>query len=174
MQTSTTTVRLFGAALLILSGCAYNPSPVLLEGSASAIAAMGGTWEGTYVGRQSQRSGTIYLTVRQGKDTAFGDVLMESRMDQPIVAWDVASGEHARHARAPQVLLIEFVAIQEDIVEGVMEPYVAPDCQCTVNTVFRGVRLGEEIEGEFVTRGPYGLYQTGTWKVRRVKTTIAE
>jgi hypothetical protein len=72
------------------------------------------------------------------------------------------------------VLLIEFVAIHEDLVEGVMEPYVAPGCQCTVNTVFRGIRMGEEIEGEFVTRGPLGLYQTGTWTVRRTKTTIAD
>jgi hypothetical protein len=173
MRTNGTTLGLLGVAL-VFAGCAYNPSPVPLEGPASEIAALAGTWEGTYTGRQSQRSGTISLTIRPGKDTAFGDVLMENPMGQPIVAWDVASGEHSRHSRGPQLLVIEFVGIHEDYVEGVMEPYIAPDCQCTVNTVFQGRRLGEEIEGEFVTRGPYGLYQTGTWKVRRTKTTVAE
>ena len=165
---------LIGAAAVVLAGCSYNPSPVHLEAPMSQIAAMAGTWEGTYVGRQSQRSGTIRLEIRPGTDTAFGDVLMESAPNRPIVAADVSTGKHLQHSRAPQVLLIEFVAIREDLVEGVLEPYIAPDCECTVNTIFRGVRLGEEIEGEYVTRGAFGLYQTGTWKVRRTKTTIAE
>ena len=166
--------RLLGAAALALVGCRYTPSPVVVEGPVSQIAALAGTWEGSYVGRQSQRSGTIQLTIRPGKDTAFGDILMESPVNRKIIAEDAASGEHLRHSRSPQLLLIEFVRVNEDLVEGVLEPYIAPDCECTVNTVFRGVRLGEEIEGDFVTRGPYGLYQTGTWKVRRTRTTIAE
>lgn len=173
MRTHDTTLRLLGAAALVLVGCAYNPSPVLLEGSATDIAAMAGVWEGTYTGRQSERAGTIQLTIRPGTDTAFGDVLMESALDRQIIAVDAASGEHVRHARTPQTLMIKMVAIHGGEVEGVLEPYIAPDCDCTVNTVFRGARAGDRITGEFVTRGPFGLYQTGTWQVRRTRTSVA-
>jgi hypothetical protein len=167
-------LRPVAAMAALVAGCSYNPSPVPLEGPASEIAALGGTWEGTYVGRESQRSGTIQLTITPGKDTAFGDVLMESPSDRQIIAADVASGEHFRHSRSPQLLLIKLVAVHDGMIEGMLEPYTAPDCQCVVNTIFRGSRTGERIAGEFVTRGAFGLYQTGTWQVRRTKTTIAE
>ena len=173
MRTNGTTVRALSGAALVLVGCSYTPSPVPLEGPVSEIAALGGTWEGTYIGKESQRSGTIQFTIHPGKDTAFGDVLMESPADYQIVAVDAASGEHFRHSRSPQLLMIHLVAIRDGLVEGVLEPYIAPDCRCTVNTVFRGRRAGERISGEFVTRGQFGLYQTGTWNVRRTKTTVA-
>jgi hypothetical protein len=163
----------FGAAIALVA-CSYNPTPIPIEGPASEIAALGGTWEGTYVGRESQRRGTIQLEIRPGKDTAYGDILMESPTDHQIVAVDVHTGEHFKHARAPQVLTIRLIAVNDGLVEGVLEPYIAPDCQCTVNTVFRGRRVKEDIAGDFVTRGAYGLQQSGTWKVHRTRTIVAK
>lgn len=173
MRVNGTTLSVIGGAALLLAGCSYNPSPVLVHGAAADIAALGGSWEGTYVGKQSLRSGTIQFMIRPGKDTAFGDVLMENGAESQLVAVDAATGEHYRHARSPQLLMIHMVAIHDGLVEGILEPYIAPDCQCIVNTVFRGRRAGEEIAGDFTTRGPFGLLQSGTWSVRRTKTTIA-
>jgi hypothetical protein len=167
-------LRLLAAVTLLTAGCAYRPTPIELQAEPADVAAMAGTWEGTYVGRESGRSGTILFTLAAGKDSAYGDVLMESAWPSQIVAADMASGEHSLHARAPHLLLIRFVAIRGGFVEGMLEPYVAPDCQCTVNTVFRGYRDGERISGDFTTRGPMGLLQKGKWNARRTKTTIAE
>ena len=163
-----------GAVAILLAACSYTPTPVPLKGPAPEVAALAGTWEGTYVGTQSLRTGTIQLTIRPGSDTAFGDVLMDNQWDRQIVAADVASGEHFKHERAAQILTIQFVAIRDGFVEGQLEPYIAPDCECTVSTIFQGRRAGESISGEFFTRGAYGLYQTGTWKVRRTKTIVAD
>ena len=51
--------------------------------------------------------------------------------------------------------------------EGSLEPYVAPDCNCVVTTVFRGTVAGNQIQGDFVTRGESGLRQEGRWSVTR-------
>jgi hypothetical protein len=166
--------RLGAATLLFASACTYNSPPVLLDGPASDVAALAGTWEGTYAGGESQRTGTITFTIRAGKDTAYGDVLMETAMNESIVAADVESGRHATHARAPHVLLIKFVNVYRGYIDGTLEAYRAPDCDCIVETTFRGERFGEEIRGEFTTRDPTGRYQTGTWKVKRTRSTITE
>jgi hypothetical protein len=158
---------LAGAALLI-AACRYTPTPVVLHASAGDIISLAGSWEGTYVGRESERTGTITFTIESGKDTAYGDVLMEAPPRYQFVAADVASGEHARHARAPEVLRITWVGLHRGYVEGALEPYLAPDCQCVVKTVFSGYvdDDGDMIKGEFVTTGP-AVQQTGTWTVRR-------
>jgi hypothetical protein len=75
--------------------------------------------------------------------------------------------EHMAHARSADVLRISFVRVAEGQVTGVLEPYVAPDCQCRVTTSFTGTVKGDTIEGTFATRGPEGLEQTGRWKVSR-------
>jgi len=152
-----------------LAACRYQPSPVQLEGSASDIASMAGQWEGTYEGRESGRSGSISFQVQAGKDTAFGDVLMQPRTGGRLVAADMESRSHAMHVTNPSLLHVTFVRIAGGQVEGALEPYIAPDCQCTVSTVFRGVQKNGALEGEFTTSGPMGLRQSGRWTVQRVK-----
>jgi hypothetical protein len=85
----------------------------------------------------------------------------------PLLPADAASGIHQTHARAADVLQITFVRVGTGTVEGMLEPYVAPDCKCVVTTVFRGTIKGNAIDGEFTTRGPQGLEQRGTWRVER-------
>ncbi len=158
-------------AMLVLTfaACRYQPSPVQLEGTASDIAALAGSWEGSYEGLESGRSGSISFQVQAGKDSAFGDVLMQPRTGGRLVAADADSRTHAMHVANPSLLHVTFVRIAGGQVEGALEPYLAPDCQCTVSTVFRGALKSNRIEGEFTTAGPMGLRQSGRWTVQQVK-----
>ncbi len=156
-------VSLLGAG----AACRHQPSPPLtLRGSPPEIAALAGEWGGDYSGAQSGRSGTISLRITAGGDTAYGDVLMVTNGGQRPVA---AHGEreHLAHARSAEVLRIAFVRVAEGRVTGVLEPYVAPDCQCQVTTSFSGTVQGNVIEGTFTTRGSGILEQSGRWRVSR-------
>ena len=156
--------------VLSLAGCRYTPTPVVLLASPGDVISLAGSWEGTYLGRESGRTGSITFTIEAGKDTAYGDVLMEAPPQYQFIAADVASGEHGFHSRAPEVLRITWVGLHRGYVEGALEPYIAPDCQCTVKTVFNGSANedGDVIKGEYVTTGTT-LRQTGTWIVRKMK-----
>ena len=160
--------RLVAAAVIPLTACSYKPTPVTLIASPGDVISLAGTWEGTYLGKDSERTGSILFTIEAGRDTAFGDVLMETPSRYQFIAADVSTGEHVRHSRAPEVLRITWVGLYRSYVEGALEPYIAPDCQCTVKTVFSGYVSddGDVIKGEFVTNGP-ALRQTGTWTVHR-------
>lgn len=57
--------------------------------------------------------------------------------------------------------------VSDGVVEGALEPYVAPDCRCVVTTRFHGTVLGAGIVGDYVTEAGQGLRQRGTWRVRR-------
>jgi hypothetical protein len=159
-----------------VAACRYQPEPVPLLAAPADIAALAGRWEGQYLGRESGRSGSIVFMIAAGKDTAYGDVLMgrdPGNWGPPITAADAATGEHARHASSAELLRVSFVRIRGGRTEGKLEPYIAPDCHCTVTTTFRGAITDNVIQGDYVTRGPDGLQQTGTWSVTR-KTMAAD
>lgn len=157
---------LLGAALVGAAGCRYQPTPVPLLGKPADIAALVGSWSGGYLSVQSGRSGTVSFTVVAGKDTAFGDVVMIPTHGQPFIAADEPR-YHAIHSSAPDVLKVTFVRVIGGMIEGTLEPYLAPDCHCTVTTVFQGVLKGNTINGQYVTSGGYGLRQQGEWSVQR-------
>jgi len=171
MTTPITRAALLAAALLAASACHYKPTPVVLYASPGDVISLAGNWEGTYQGKESERTGTISFTIEPGKDTAYGDILMEAPPRYQFIAADVASGEHRMHSRAPEVLRITWVGLHRGYVEGALEPYIAPDCQCTVKTVFSGSVTddGLVIKGEFVTTG-VSVRQTGTWTVRKTRS----
>ena len=154
------------ALLSVGTACRYNPSPVTLRGSPPEIAALAGEWVGEYTGSQSGRSGSISLRITAGGDSAYGDVVMVGNAGQRPVA---AHGEreHLAHAHSADVLRISFVRVAQGEVTGVLEPYIAPDCQCRVTTSFTGSVKGDTIDGTFTTRGSAGLEQTGRWRVSR-------
>jgi hypothetical protein len=159
-------VALLGAST---AACRYQPSPLTLQGSPPEIAALAGEWAGEYSGTQSGRSGSISLHITAGGDTAYGDVVMVTNTGQRPVAAHQA-GEHLAHARSADVLRISFVRVAQGRVTGLLEPYVAPDCQCRVTTSFTGTVGSDVIEGTFTTRGPGGLEQSGRWRVSREKS----
>lgn len=153
-------------AAMAASACRYQPSPVLLQGAAADIVALEGEWVGEYSSPDSRRSGSITLTIRAGTDTAFGDVVMRSPAGQAIVAADDPR-EHLQHAPSADVLRIAFVRVVGGMVAGQLEPYIAPDCQCVVHTVFQGTIHGNLVTGEYFTRAEAGLRQQGTWSASR-------
>jgi hypothetical protein len=159
-----------GAALLLaLASCRYNPSPVPIEGSVSDIAHLAGTWDGDYSSVESGRSGSITFTILAGRDTAFGDVVMIPEHGQALTAADAGTSAHQLHEQSAQLLRVTLVRVQGGTIRGELEPYIAPDCHCTVTTVFRGALNGDRVDGQYVTRGPNGLLQEGRWKLERRK-----
>ena len=155
------------ALAALLGACRYQPTPVPLIATAADITAMAGDWSGEYSSIESGRSGTVTFSIRAGKDTAFGDVMMTPRRGAPIRAADANTVEHQRHEALPELLRVTFIRVNGGMIEGTLEPYVAPDCQCVVTTVFQGNVKGNTIEGQYVTHGGMGLRQQGNWSVQR-------
>ena len=160
---------LFGslAAVLVLSGCSTQYTPVQLQGDPTSISSLAGAWAGEYSGGAGGRAGTIAFNLRSGSDSLYGDVTMTDPAGQTIQAADAAE-IHRMHVRSPQQLRIDFVAVQLDSVRGTLEPYTSPDCKCVVNTTFHGQRSGNEIKGTFETRGTGQIRAQGIWSVKRV------
>ena len=155
------------AAVLMSAGCRYQPEIVPMAGSRSAIAALAGTWEGSFTGDENGRLGTIAFIIRAGSDTAYGDVAMFPRLGSPAMPMDHASAVPRGQPAAPHMLRVAFVYVSRDVVEGTLEPYLAPDCECVVRTTFSGVVDGDRIAGRFVTLMPDGTSQRGEWLIRR-------
>lgn len=156
-----------------LASCRYQPNTVPLHGRTTDVAALSGEWSGEYASAQSGRSGSIILTIQPGRDTAYGDVVMIPASGARLLATDATERTYVHHGNAPEVLRIAFVRIVGGVVEGAIEPYVAPDCRCTVRTVFQGTLSGDRIEGRYTTRGEFGVRQEGSWRAER-KTTSPE
>lgn len=155
------------ASAVLLAGCHFRANPVPIIGERTSIAALAGTWSGAYHGTASGRTGSIVFTIRVSADSAFGDVLMETPPGvSPIQATDDPT-VHRTHASASRALAIKFVEIAGGNVEGALEPYIAPDCDCVVTTTFTGSVRADTVRGTFVTRGRLMNPQTGVWSVTR-------
>ena len=50
--------------------------------------------------------------------------------------------------------------------QGVLEPFHDPDCDCVVTTSFVGVVRGDSITGRYVSRGE-SMIREGAWHVTR-------
>jgi hypothetical protein len=73
---------------------------------------------------------------------------------------------------AKSVLKIHFVRKEGGSVNGTLDPYRDPDCDCPVTTTFQGVfRDARTIAGTFTTvpSTPGGSVTGGNWKATRVK-----
>lgn len=159
-------VRLVVLSLVLVGGCTYAGTPVPLRGRAADIAALAGRWDGEFFSDDSRRGGSLTFTIRTETDTAFGDVILTPSSTVPVIAADARDPIHLRHSRAPEVLRITFVTVRDSMVQGALEPYIAPDCECVVVTEFLGTVTGDVIEGRYDTRGP-GVRQVGRWSMRR-------
>ncbi len=157
------------AALLILtllSACRYQPTPISLQGEPSSIAALRGTWSGEYWSSASERRGALNFTIAATADSAYGDVIMFTPLGQQIRPAD-ANDQHRMHAGATQALRIDFVRVGGTMVSGTLEPYIAPDCNCTVATTFTGNIVGDTLRGTFITNGTQGGNREGMWMMVR-------
>jgi hypothetical protein len=158
---------LLAATVIVMAGCRYRPEPVPMVGSPAELAQMAGEWDGDYWSADSHRTGTIIFQISARGDSAFGDVLMRVPGGEvgprPV---DLTTG-HEQHARSADMLSIRFVAVQGGSVQGELEPYIAPDCECLARTVFHGRQQGDTISGTFYTTSA-GMVQRGEWRVRRI------
>jgi len=153
---------------LAIGGCVQNPPPrVGLAADPISLAALRGQWAGAYIGEQTHRSGSIEFSLNAAGDSAVGSVLMTDEHGLNVVRPVDTPQQHLRHVAAPQMLFIRFVAVRNGEVFGKLEPYVAPDCDCTVNTSFTGKIRADTVSGTFFTEASTMLTQTGTWKVVR-------
>jgi hypothetical protein len=159
-------VRLAAASVILAAACTYAGTPVPLRGRAGDIAALAGRWDGEFWSDESRRNGALLFTIRAGTDTAFGDVVLTPTSFEPVIAADAKDPVHLQHSRAPEVLRIHFVTVRDRMIQGEIEPYVAPDCKCVVVTEFLGTVDGNVIEGAYTTRGS-GVRQEGRWSMRR-------
>lgn len=140
---------------LLYAACGGSSSQIEVKGEESRIDGLAGLWEGTYVGVDSGRTGTIRFDLTVGRHTADGEVVM-------FPGGDASKGTPLR---------VRFVEVKEDdTVRGRIEPYTDPSCSCSVATEFTGTLTGDAIEGTFTTRVvDSDQTQTGQWSVRRSK-----
>jgi len=133
--------------LAVLGACAGGPRAVPVEGADTELVKLAGTWQGTYEGHESGRSGPVSFDLRVGEHSAEGEVRMAGTTP----------------------LKIEFVRFNAGQVRGTMAPYTDPSCSCQVETTFVGTRAGEAIDGRFEVKvSATGQLQTGSWHVQRV------
>lgn len=154
-------------AVVLAIGCRTQSTPVHVEGDPVSIAWLAGSWTGEYRGGSAARSGSLEFTLRHGTDSLYGDVTMVGSTGQPLRPADPMD-VHRSHVQALQHLRIDFVAVHADVVEGNLEPYVSPDCECIVSTTFVGQVRGDEIAGRFVTRNAGRVIAEGRWEMHRM------
>ena len=153
------------AGVLGVSACASRSLPVPVLGSVEELAAVCGEWEGEYRDASSTRAGSIGFSLEAGSDTALADVLMMSTgRDRPFMP-QVDRYRDDQRRESPRRLTISFVRIDQSRVQGRLEPYYDPECDCTVETVFVGKLSDKVLEGTYKSYlGERGTQRTGQWR----------
>lgn len=172
MKTSMRFVTLAAAALL--AGCASRPTPVPVIGPSSDLSALVGDWSGDYSNPETGRSGSIAFTLKAGKDTAFGSVIMIPRDNKQQVTMgapvDRGVVRTTAAAASSELVTIRFVRVEGGHVVGTLDPYRDPDCGCQLTTTFRGEFTDAgTITGTFTSTGSSigHIPSSGRWTVRR-------
>jgi hypothetical protein len=161
------------AAGLSASGCA--PPPVIeMPGAPQSVVALVGEWDGSFHGRAIGDTGSIWFKLVEGEDHAHGDVLMKARdAAAPFMRYPPVNDRlETRPPAAATMLTIHFVRIDGDLVEGVLDPYFDPACDCEAFTTFTGRLFENRITGTFVTRSAGDAITTGAWEVTRRRPAI--
>jgi hypothetical protein len=127
-----------------------------------------GDWEGTYISRETGRTGSIMFQLKAGTDSAYGDIVMI-----PVRAEEAGPArmpQATTYQKSPQVLRFSFVQCGGRDVTGLLAPYPDPDTGEQVYTTFTGRFKGDALEGTFSSTYPGGTHRpAGTWSVKRVK-----
>src|SRR5262245_10962071 len=143
-----------------------SPAPVVPVAGAD-LNVLVGKWVGEHSSPDTGRTGSIVLEFKSGGKVARGDVLM---VPKGAYAPTPAPGADLSKTM-PQVLQISFVNVEGGAVQGTMDPYTDPQCDCQVDTTFVGRIQGDTIEGTFTsTPQGKGAPSAGRWKVTRQVT----
>ena len=138
--------------LTLIAACGSSMQSIEMKGADKDLMQLAGDWEGEYeVGDETKRKGKIAFNLTAGRHTANGQVLMYTSADAK-----------------PQPLKVSFVRVENGEINGVMDPYLDPQCQCQARTKFTGSQLGDIISGTFTTNLPtLNKERSGTWRVAR-------
>ena len=161
------------AACMWACSSSKNPAPgVPMAGERSEISTLAGRWEGAYSSEATGRSGSIVFELKPGDTVARGDVLMVPKGTNAPAEPSKLPGTSETLRTMPQVLTIRFVSASAGVVQGTMDPYRDPDCDCEVQTTFVGKPSGDTIEGTFTTTrsgADATPMATGRWSIVRKK-----
>jgi hypothetical protein len=166
-------VRLIIAAVLSVStlACATKPPGTEISASDFNLEPLVGVWRGDFNSAQTGRTGIVAFTLRAGESSAKGNVVMIPRPDSLLTPEEREMLENGTLA-GRSVVPITFIRKEGGSMNGVLDPYRAPDCDCTVTTTFAGTFTdANTIEGTYTTvpSKPGASVTGGTWKVKRTK-----
>lgn len=149
-----------------LSACASVPV-VPLHGPIADFARLAGEWDGTYTSRDADRSGSLWFKLVAGEDHAHGDVQMTPDGSVAYSRYGLGTYPQAPQRDVSRFLTIRFVRAAGDAIDGRLDPYWDPSCQCTAETAFRGRLIEGALRGTFVTRLSNGAQALGQWEALR-------
>jgi hypothetical protein len=153
-------------AALLLSACATGRM-IVLQGEPSSLRFLAGEWNGTFTGDARGPEGTLWFSLIAGEDHAHGDVRMAPKDHVPYNRFDPREGWHG--VEPATYLDIRWVRMDAFVVEGTLDPFLDPGCNCRAETTFRGTLGDNRIDGTYVTRLANGATRTGLWRALRTK-----
>jgi hypothetical protein len=150
--------------------CATRSPSIELTSSDFDLNPLVGEWRGDYSSAATGRTGTIAFTLRAGEGVASGNVVMIPRADS-LLTDEERDALGSTSSGGKSVLKIRFVRKEGGSVNGTLDPYRDPDCNCTVVTTFQGsFRDARTIEGTYTTvPSAPGTVTSGKWRAIRVK-----
>ena len=159
-----------GLALAASTGCGLAMHPVRFAARPAAWETLSGDWRGDYTIAGSDRRGSIMFRLTAATHEALGDVLMiPDRSAEPYRGSRNAPESPSRlHRDDTQLLSIRFVAADNGLVRGSLDPYWDPDRQCRAWASFIGSVDGDVIAGPFISVCEDGVRTLqGRWRVTR-------
>jgi hypothetical protein len=151
----------------LLAACLAGPqaAPVPLEGTATDLSMLAGTWTGSYRSETTGRHGTVIFRLRAGEDTARGEVEMTFSPALALYGEARKSEDELPPPEFCRTIEIAIVRVRGNEVRGTLAPYWDPDCECGIQTVFEGELQGERIAGQFTSRRATGAKDSisGEW-----------
>ena len=149
-----------------LADCASAPV-ISLRGSPADWTAWAGEWDGTYAGRETGRSGTLWFKLVAGEDHAHGDVQISATGAEPYTRFPPANWPMAQPVERQYYIPIRFARADGGLIEGQLDPYWDPAIGSDALTTFRGRMSEGRISGAFVTRYGNGRTARGSWEATR-------
>ena len=150
-------------------GCARRPPGIELASSDFDLNALVGQWRGNFSSAQTGRTGTIAFNLNAGESAASGNVVMFPKPDSLLTPEE---REEATNVPDRTVLKIHFLRKEGGSINGGLDPYLDPACDCIVTTFFTGSFTDPAtIEGTYTTvrSTPGHDIVSGKWKVTRTK-----
>jgi len=165
------TILIVTGIVSLTVGCAGKQPGIGVSASDFDLQPLVGVWRGSYSNPLTGRNGTIGFSLRAGESFASGSVVMIPKPDSLLTEEErELLSEETPAGRT--VLSIKFIRKEGGSLNGTLNPYRSPDCDCTVNTTFEGTfKDAATLVGTFTTvpSKAGAAVTSGTWQATRVK-----